>query len=154
MKRLLLVSAAGMMSLGCFATTYYLKPDGNDSADGTSEATAFKTINKAVSKVHGQDSQDELVILPGKYAATGTLSLAGQFTSNFANADMVRSSTRNPADVVIYGNGSFNLLNLARSVVVDGITFSNGVATASGKGGGVRVGSAIPLTTQRSLPIA
>ena len=142
MKKLLVMTgAAGMMSLGCFATTYYLKPDGDDSAAGTSEATAFKTINKAVSKVHGQDSKDELVILPGKYAATGTLSLAGQYASVFANADVVRSSTRNPADVVIYGNGSFNLLNLARGVVVDGITFSNGVATASGVGGGVRVGS-------------
>ena len=140
-KQLMMTGVAGMMSLGCFATTYYLKPDGDDSAAGTSEATAFKTINKAISKVHGQDSKDELVILPGKYAATGTLSLAGQYASVFANADVVRSSTRNPADVVIYGNGSFNLLNLARGVVVDGITFSNGVATASGVGGGVRVGS-------------
>ena len=140
MKTLLLISVAGMMSLGCFATTYYLKPDGNDSNDGTSESAAFKTINKAISKVHGQDSKDELVILPGKYAATGTLSMAGQYTSNLADADVIRSSTRNPADVVIYGDGTFNLLNLARYVVVDGVTFSNGVATASGMGGGVRVG--------------
>lgn len=141
MKKLLMVTCAAGLSLGCFATTYYLKPDGDDSADGTSEAAAFKTINKAVSKVHGQGSKDELVILPGKYAATGTLSMAGEYTSNLANADVIRSSTRNPADVVIYGSGTFNLLNLARFVVVDGITFSNGVATASGTGGGVRVGN-------------
>ena len=140
-KRLIMTGMAGMVSLGCFATTYYLKPDGDDSAAGTSEATAFKTINKAVSKVHGQDSKDELVILPGKYAATGTLSMAGEYTSNLADADVIRSSTRNPADVVIYGDGTFNLLNLARFVVVDGITFSNGVATVAGVGGGIRVGN-------------
>ena len=124
-----------------YANTYYLSPSGNDANDGRSEATAFQTVNKAISQVHSHDSKDELVILPGKYAATGTLSMAGQFSSNLADADVIRSSTGNPADVVIYGNGSFNLLNLARGVVVDGITFSNGVATASGVGGGVRVGS-------------
>ena len=140
MKTLLMVTCAAGLSFGCFATTYYLKPDGDDSAAGTSESAAFKTINKAISQVHGQATKDELVILPGKYAATGTLSMAGEYTSNLANADVIRSSTRNPADVVIYGNGTFNLLNLARFVVVDGITFSNGVATASGTGGGVRVG--------------
>ena len=130
------------MSLGCFATTYYLKPDGNDSNDGKSESAAFKTINKAVSQIHNKDgSKDELVILPGEYAATGLLSMAGQYTSDLANADVIRSSTRNPADVVIYGDGSFNLLNLASCVVVDGITFSNGVATTTGIAGGVRVGS-------------
>ena len=47
-KQLMMTGVAGMMSLGCFATTYYLKPDGDDSAAGTSEATAFKTINKAI----------------------------------------------------------------------------------------------------------
>ena len=140
-KKLLLISVSGMVSLGCFATTYYLKPDGNDSNDGKSESAAFKTINKAVSQLHNQGSKDELVILPGEYAATSLLSMAGQYTEDFANADVIRSSTRNPADVVIYGNGTFNLLNLASCVVVDGITFSNGVAKAAGVGGGVRVGS-------------
>ena len=140
MKKLLIIGAAAVMIGSAHATTYYLKPDGDDNAAGTSESAAFKTINKAVSQVHSKDSKDELVILPGKYAATGTLSMAGQYTSTLADADIIRSSTRNPADVVIYGDGTFNLLNLARYVVVDGITFSNGVATASGVGGGVRVG--------------
>ncbi len=34
------------------AATYYLSPDGDDNNDGTSEMTAFKTVNKAFSKVH------------------------------------------------------------------------------------------------------
>ena len=79
------------------ATTYYLSSSGNDANDGTSEATAFKTVNKAFSAVHSHPSKDELVILPGEYAASGLLSLAGESTSNLADADVVRSSTRNPA---------------------------------------------------------
>lgn len=124
-----------------YANTYYLSPNGNDANDGKSESAAFKTVNKAFATIHAQDSKDMLVILPGKYAATGTLSMAGQFTSDLADADVIRSSTGNPTDVVIYGDRTFNLLNLARYVVVDGLTFSNGVATANAVGGGVRVGS-------------
>ncbi|MBQ3288126.1 MAG: hypothetical protein IJH50_01785 [Kiritimatiellae bacterium] len=146
MKKLLVISAAVVMVGSTHATTYYLKPDGDDSAAGTSESAAFKTINKAISQVHAKDSKDELVILPGKYAATGTLSMAGQYTSNLANADIIRSSTGNPVDAVIYGDGTFNLLNLARCVMIEGITFSNGVATTTGIGGGVRVGSSTETT--------
>ena len=123
------------------ATTYYLKTDGDDSKDGTSEANAFGTVNRAFSQVHSHTAKDELIILPGEYAATTTLSMSGQLSSNIDDADVIRSSTGKPADVVIYGDGTTNVLNLARGVVVEGITFSNGVATAAGIGGGVRVGS-------------
>ena len=135
------VAAAMGAAFHANAATYYLSSSGNDANDGTSEATAFKTVNKAFSAVHSHPTKDELIILPGEYAASGLLSLAGESTSNLADADVVRSSTRNPADVVIYGDRTFNLLNMASCVIVDGITFSNGVATAQGSGGGVRVGS-------------
>ena len=135
------VATAMGAAFSASATTYYLSSSGNDANDGTSEATAFKTVNKAFSAVHSHPTKDELIILPGEYAASSLLSLAGESTSNLADADVVRSSTRNPADVVIYGDRTFNLLNMASCVIVDGITFSNGVATAQGSGGGVRVGS-------------
>lgn len=133
-------AAAICAAIDADATTYYLSPGGDDNNDGTSVATAFKTVNKAFSKVHGKDTKDELVILPGEYAATDLLSMAGQGTANLEEADVVRSSTGNPADVVIYGDGTFNLLNLGQCVIVEGMTFSNGVASAQGSGGGVRVG--------------
>ena len=135
------VATAMGAAFSASATTYYLSSSGNDANDGTSEATAFKTVNKAFSAVHSHPTKDELIILPGEYAASSLLSLAGESTSNLADADVVRSSTRNPTDVVIYGDRTFNLLNMASCVIVDGITFSNGVATAQGSGGGVRVGS-------------
>ena len=123
------------------AATYYLKPGGDDSKDGTSVENAFGTVNRAFSQVHSHTAKDELIILPGEYAATTTLSMSGQLSSNIDDADVIRSSTGKPADVVIYGDGTTNVLNLARGVIVEGITFSNGVATAAGIGGGVRVGS-------------
>ena len=135
------IASAFAVATATNAKTYYLSPNGNDANDGQSESAAFKTVNKAFSAVHSHSTKDELIILPGEYAATSLLSMAGESTSNLANADVVRSSTRNPSDVVIYGDGTFNLLNMASCVIMDGITFSNGVATAAGVGGGVRVGS-------------
>ncbi len=136
-----LVAAIVFGVVSAHATTYYLSPSGSDDNVGTSESAAFGTIDHAVLQVHSKGSKDELVILPGEYLATNVLSMSGQSDTDLSNADVVRSSTRNPADVVIYGDGTINLMNLARCVVVEGITFSNGVATAAGSGGGVRVGS-------------
>ena len=34
------------LAVNAFATTYYVKPDGNDKLDGQSDATAWKTIGK------------------------------------------------------------------------------------------------------------
>ncbi len=139
--RVVVAISVAFSALFAQATTYYLSPTGSDDNNGTSESAAFGTIDHAVLQVHGKDSKDELVILPGEYPATDVLSMSGQSNTDLSNADVVRSSTRNPADVVIYGTGTTNLMNLARCVVVEGITFSNGVATAAGSGGGVRVGS-------------
>ena len=45
MKRMTILFVAAGLSLGCLAATYYVKPDGNDSAAGTSWETALKTGN-------------------------------------------------------------------------------------------------------------
>ena len=38
------------------AATYYVKPDGNDSANGTSWVTALKTPQTGFNKVHNKDT--------------------------------------------------------------------------------------------------
>ena len=56
MKKLAIIGCvAGALSLGCRAATYYVKPDGNDSAAGTSWETALKTVNKGFSKIHNNN---------------------------------------------------------------------------------------------------
>ena len=79
----LLAVGIATVAFSVHARTYYLSPDGDDGNDGTSEAAAFKTINKAVSRLHDQTgSRDELIIAPGRYVVTGVLSMAGQNTSD------------------------------------------------------------------------
>ncbi len=138
----LLAVGIAAAAINVHATTYYLSPDGNDGNSGTSETAAFKTINKAVSRLHDQTgSRDELIIAPGRYVVTGVLSMAGQYTSDSSAVDVIRGATGNPADVVLDGDGQHNIMNLGRGVLVHGLTFSNGVAKAAATGGGVRVSS-------------
>lgn len=56
---LFLLSAAVLQ-----AATYYVKPDGNDQAEGTKAATAFKTLTRAAQAFNHGDS---LVLAPGSY---------------------------------------------------------------------------------------
>ena len=49
------------------ATTYYVKPDGSDSNNGTSWDTAFKTPKKGFDKIHGASENHEVVIAAGTY---------------------------------------------------------------------------------------
>ena len=130
----LLAVGIAAVAINVHATTYYLSPDGDDGNNGTSETAAFKTINKAVSKLHDHSSRDELIIAPGRYVVTGVLSMAGQNTSDSSAVDVIRGATGNPADVVLDGDGQHNIMNLARGVLVHGITFSNGVASAAHTG--------------------
>ena len=73
-----------------------------------------------------------MIIAPGRYVVTGVLSMAGQNTSDSSAVDVIRGATGNPADVVLDGDGQHNIMNLARGVLVHGITFSNGAAPDMG----------------------
>lgn len=57
----------------CFATTYYVSTTGNDSYNGTSVASAFLTIPKAISKVVAGD-----II----YVRAGTYNITSKITVN------------------------------------------------------------------------
>ena len=54
------------------ATTYYVKPDGNDSANGTSWNTAFRTPNKGFDKLHGATENDECLLWAGCFVSPWT----------------------------------------------------------------------------------
>ena len=72
-----MMCVAGALSLGCLATTCYVKPDGSDSATGTSWATAFKTPNKGFSKIHNNSVKDTLIIRQGHYLLSDACACAG-----------------------------------------------------------------------------
>ncbi len=67
-KKLLLSLLVAFVSLGVvFADTYYVKPNGSNSNDGLSEATAFATIQKAADVMVAGDTA---IILGGTYRET------------------------------------------------------------------------------------
>ena len=129
------------------ATTYYVKPDGNDSNNGKSWDTAFKTPNKGFSKAHNNDTQDTVIIAAGHYLLSDPCACAGKTMH-----DVTCGATGNPDDVILDGKGSFELVRLSGDVLVHSLTISNGCN--SGRtyfASGVRVGSNLAAGSSQSI---
>ena len=144
-RRRLIFSGCGLFmafALSCppfisSAATYYVNPEtGNDSNAGTVDAP-FKTVNKGFSFINESDNRgSELIIAPGKYQLTSAIGCNGGGSE--AKRSHVRSSTGKPEDVVIYSDGTFECLRLGSFITISGITFSNGVNSATCPSGGIR----------------
>ena len=139
-----MLCVAGALSLGCLATTYYVKPDGSDSAAGTSWETAFATPNKGFNIVHNKSANHEVVIAAGTYQLTDACRCAGP-TQDTGKRVVIRGETGNPEDVVLMGNDTFEIVRLSRCVTVSGLTISHGSnSNRTNRAAGVRVGSTDP----------
>ena len=123
------------------ATTYYVKPDGNDSAAGTSWETALKSPQTGFSKVHNKDTANlELVIASGVYNLTDACACAGGTSE--ANRVIIRGETGKPGDVVLKGNGKFEIVRLSNNVTMSGLTMANGSnSNRTHRAAGVRIGA-------------
>ena len=142
-----LVVLLSVLSFTGGAATYYVKPDGNDSANGTSWNTAFKTPNKGFSKAHNNDTQDTVIIAAGHYLLSDACACAGKTMH-----DVICGATGNPDDVILDGKGSFELVRLSGDVLVHSLTISNGCN--SGRtyfASGVRVGSNLAAGSSQSI---
>ncbi len=136
-----MLCVAGALSLGCLAATYYVKPDGNDSAAGTSWEKAFKTPNKGFDIVHNKAANHEVVIAAGTYQLTDACRCAGP-TQDSGKRVVIRGETGNPEDVVLMGNDTFEIVRLSRCVTVSGLTISHGSnSNRTNRASGVRVGA-------------
>ena len=139
-----MLCVAGALSLGCLATTYYVKPDGSDSATGKSWETAFATPNKGFNIVHNKSANHEVVIAAGTYQLTDACRCAGP-TQDTGKRVVIRGETGNPEDVVLMGNDTFEIVRLSRCVTVSGLTISHGSnSNRTNRAAGVRVGSTDP----------
>jgi hypothetical protein len=134
------LALAGACMAGAQAerATWYISPQGDDGAPGTTEQAPFKTFRNAFARMKGGD---ELVLLDGTYseaAGTGQISYtgpgpgsggkaSGQAPSgpDEANPTVVRA--RNPGNVTVEGRlfvgRSFRK---DRNIVIDGLTFVGG----------------------------
>ena len=136
-KRAIVGCVAGALSLGGLAATYYVKPDGSDSAAGTSWETALKTPTKGFAKIHNNGVKDTLIIAQGHYLLSDACACNGQTTG-----DEVRGETGNPEDVILDGQGAHEVMRLAGDILVHGLTITNGTNNGrSNYASGVRIGS-------------
>lgn len=155
----------GTMVAGAFCAlaykTYYVDPTaGDDTNDGLSEVTAFKTLVGAMAKAVGGDT---VVALPGTYAEGAIKQAPGAFvgvSSNLAREDEVviasrvwvkpgvRLVSRDGAEsTVIEGGTDTRCVLLDRDAMVQGFTIQHGdarsidpngeAATANTSGAGV-----------------
>jgi len=142
----LLLVAAGSFASRCLATTYYVSPSGNDSANGLSQSTPVKTFHNAFTSKMA--AGDELILLDGTYstsAGTGYINWADssddpacvnvcdQPPSGSSSSAMTYVHALNPGNVTVDG-GSRQGLFLGRSfqkqsfIKIQGITFQGGGA--------------------------
>jgi len=129
------------------ATTYYVKPDGSDSANGKSWDTAFATPTKGFTKIHNNNTKDTLIIRAGHYLLADACASNGQ-----TYGDEVYGETGNPEDVILDGQGQIEVMRLAGDILVHGLTITNGCN--SGRtfyASGVRIGSNIAASSSQSI---
>ncbi len=117
---LIIVSALGV-SGDVMGTEYYVSPQGDDGATGTSSAAAFRTIGKAVEMAGAGDT---VRLAPGTYDERVTLKNSGEQGApvTIRGDGEVVWTTSPPDPEIALRRYALNISD-RRHVVVDGITF-------------------------------
>lgn len=106
-----------------FGAIYVDANSGAASPDG-SETAPFKTIQEGV---NAASTDDEVLVAPGEYPLSATLSIAKQIH--------IHATGVNPRDTVIYpANGGIRCVELSSSALFSGFTVSNGFHATQGGG--------------------
>ena len=106
-----------------FGAIYVDANSGAASPDG-SESAPFMTIQEGVDAA---SADDEVLVSPGEYPLSATLSIAKQIH--------IHATSLNPRDTVIYAvNGDIRCVELSSSALFSGFTVSNGFHATQGGG--------------------
>jgi len=128
MKKIFITLVGVVISISpVFAANYYVSTNGNDSHDGTSWATAKKTIQAGVNVASIGDTV---------WVTNGTWVLSNQIVVN--NEITVRS-VNGPTETIVNGNGQITLSRcfyLESNCTLNGFTVTNGYGN-NVNGGGV-----------------
>lgn len=119
-KRAMAVLSAAFCVLAQ-AGTFYVAENGDDGADGSSEAP-FATIAAGVSAAAASSAPRKVIVRTGTYKISEVISIPNA-------AMLIESETGNPVDVVIDGQGVTPVLkwtNWNSEIIVSGITVANG----------------------------
>ncbi len=118
---ILLAMTAGMLDLS-MAAPYYVATNGDDSAAGTSWATAVRTISNGVRLAVAAGAGNTVWVSNGVYVLTATVNL---------NADVaVRGFGDNRESVIVDGNtnGAYCFYITHAAAVLSTLTITNGMA--------------------------
>lgn len=106
----------------------YVSTTGDNSNDGTTWDTAYKTLTFAVSQVYGTDSNPiTMHIGPGTFSPTST---GEYFPLPLVNHVSIEGAGTTIFDVEKYGPGFYG--NADTNITISGLTVSNGYATNGG----------------------
>ena len=100
-----IVEEDGRINAGCLTGVrtpqpIYVKPDGDDAADGRTEATAFGTLQAAVDLAARYNGVDDVVALPGEYSVGASLHTGKAVDYSDATAT-IRSRVLIPAGITL-----------------------------------------------------
>ena len=119
-----------LSSIAQAATTYFISPTGNDSANGKSDATAFKTLQKGASVLIAGDT---LMVRPGTYAG---FVMGWDFAQNGTATAPITIKADPGAVINSRNNKTPDGINLegASFIVIDGFTMNNPSSTMTRAG--------------------
>lgn len=110
------------------ATDYYVATDGSDTNDGLTAATAFATVDKAVSTVGAADTI---------YVAAGTYTTTTKWGPSLEATMIGTGDSRD--DVVLESAGDYRTLRMTSAAVVSNLTIVGNVSWKADKGGAVEM---------------
>jgi len=124
-----LLAAFVLTAAGSAAAITYCSPEGDDANAGTEAAPKC-----SIQKVLAAKPSETIVLLPGTYHLSyPSQKVEGENGALHSNgAGMLRSSTGNPADVVIDGDGKSECIRIAGRFRLEGLTFTGGANPSDG----------------------
>jgi hypothetical protein len=122
-RRMMWVAVVGVMVFRqASATTFYVKPTGNDANNGTTWALAKKTIQSGLTMASDGDT---VLVTNGVYTVTSTVDITNHIVRSVNGA----------AVTTINGGGGVRCVYLRPGSVLDGFTVTNGNDLTSIEGG-------------------
>ncbi len=144
----LATAATLVLSLAANAATWYVSPNGNDDATGTSEDAPFATPAKAVTKVSAGDT---IVLGKGTYLMSENLGMGNKSDLTLTGA------TENPRDVVLDFQGTYFGIDAssADGIVISHLTVTNGLGASNvnWKASGIHLGSRSAATDSGKIKV-
>ena len=144
-KTFLISLLTATVTFQALADTYYVRPDGNDQANGLTKTTPLKTLQQAARAVN---AGDQIVLAPGRYG--GGAVIAERFAADgaaltIAGDESGKLTGTAPGAVVIEADDASTValhLYRCRAIKVSGLTFR-------GSGQGLKIGHCQDVLVER-----